>query len=269
MSQAGRAASRVRSGRALLMLGTVSLGLTACSSPVAGTTGATPPGEVVVSSAAPSSAPQPAEGSPSAAPQSDTTPTWTFPSVPQDTRTGSELDTPFVVNGLVVVSKEHRITSRYVPAWADEPQGIHPDAYAAFATLSAAARAEGLTLTIRSGYRSYAAQQDSFERALQTYDEATARRYFAEPGASEHQTGLSLDAWDGTNRGSAFTATPEAAWLGEHASEFGFIIRYPEGKTDITGYAYESWHLRWVGTEVSSAFADDPSLTLEEYLGLA
>ena len=158
------------------------------------------------------------------------------------------------------------------------PGGPHPvvqadlaDASAVLALeeMAADARGEGLTLSIRSGYRSYAAQKASFERALQTYDDATARRYYAEPGASEHQTGLSLDAWDGVNRGAAFTRTAEAAWLAQHAYEYGFIIRYPEGKTSITGYAYESWHLRWVGKEISDEFGPNSSLTLEEYLGLA
>ena len=156
-----------------------------------------------------------------------------------------------------------------MPAWAERPNGLHPDAAAGFTALAAAAQADGLALSLRSGYRSYATQKASFERALRTYPEETARRYYAEPGASEHQTGLSLDAWDGSNRGSAFARTPQAAWLAAHATMHGFIVRYPQDKTTITGYAWESWHLRWVGTEVSAAFAPDPSLTLEEFLGLA
>ena len=111
--------------------------------------------------------------------------------------------------------------------------------------------------------------RESIDKAMKTYPEETARRYYAEPGASEHQTGLSLDAWDGRNRGTAFARTPQAAWLARHAVDHGFIVRYPLGKTAITGYAWESWHLRWVGTEVSAAFTSDPSLTLEEFLGLA
>ena len=70
-------------------------------------------------------------------------------------------------------------------------------------------------------------------------------------------------------RGTAFARTPQAAWLARHAVDHGFIVRYPDGKTDITGYAWESWHLRWVGPDVAAAFRPDPTLTLEEYLGLA
>ena len=176
---------------------------------------------------------------------------------------------PFQVDGIVVVSKDHRLSSSYVPPWAGRPNGLHPDVSAAFKQLQAGAKADGLTITLRSGYRSWATQKDSFTRALQQYPEKTARLYFAEPGASEHQTGLALDAWDGQNRGAAFARTPHAAWLAEHAHEYGFIIRYPQDKTHITGYAWESWHLRWVGTEVSSQFGPHSNLTLEEFLGLA
>lgn len=169
----------------------------------------------------------------------------------------------------MVVSKTHRVSDRYVSPWAGSPHGVNPDAVAAFTRMSAAAKGDGRTLRIRSGYRTHAEQRASFQRAMGQYDEATARRYFAEPGASEHQTGLALDAWDGRNRGSAFARTPEAAWLAEHAHEYGFIIRYPQGRTYVTGYAWESWHLRWVGTEVSRSFGANSTLTLEEYLGLA
>ncbi|MFP5415600.1 MAG: M15 family metallopeptidase [Actinomycetes bacterium] len=207
--------------------------------------------------------------SPSSSPPPAATATPGLESAPTDARAGSELDTPFMVDGIVVVSKKHRVSARYTPAWVDEPHGLHPDAWAAFQELSAAATRDGLTVTLRSGYRSYAAQEGSFRRALQQYDEATARRYFAEPGASEHQTGLALDAWDGRNRGAAFARTPQAIWLAAHAHEYGFIVRYPPGKTEVTGYAWESWHLRWVGHQVAAAFGPNSTLTLEEHLGLA
>ena len=183
--------------------------------------------------------------------------------------TGPITDTPFEVDGIPVVSKDHRLSASYVPPWAGKPNGLHPDATAGFAKLQAAARADGLRFSIRSGYRSFAAQKASFANARQQYDEKTARLYFAEAGASEHQLGLALDAWDGKNRGTAFARTPHATWLAQHAHEFGFIVRYPQDKTHITGYAWESWHLRWVGTEVSQHFAPGSNLTLEEYLGLA
>ena len=207
-----------------------------------------------------------AEPTPSPTPEASTK---TPATPPPDERSGEGLAVPYEVDGIIVVSPAHRVSAAYVPAWAERPNGLLPDAAAGFTALAAAAQADGLALSLRSGYRSYATQKASFERALRTYPEETARRYYAEPGASEHQTGLSLDAWDGSNRGSAFARTPQAAWLAAHATTHGFIVRYPQDKTTITGYAWESWHLRWVGTEVSAAFAPDPSLTLEEFLGLA
>lgn len=196
-------------------------------------------------------------------------PSPTRPAPPPDTRTGAQMAQPYTVDGLAVVSKAHRVSAAYVPAWAARNNGLHADVQAGFDRLAAAAKSNGLHVSIRSGYRSFNAQKASFDRAMKNYPEATARRYFAEPGASEHQTGLSLDAWDGTNRGDAFARTQHAAWLARHAHEHGFIVRYPQGKTDITGYAWESWHLRWVGPLVSAAFGPDSTLTLEEYLGLA
>jgi D-alanyl-D-alanine carboxypeptidase len=65
-----------------------------------------------------------------------------------------------------------------------------------------------------------------------------------------------------------FATTKEAAWLAKHASEYGFILRYPKGKENITGYQYESWHIRYVGTKISTAIAER-GITLEEYLGNA
>ena len=213
---------------------------------------------------------------PSATPRPTSTPTpRATPSVaPTDSpkagkATGPVTDTPFEVNGIVVVSKDHRLSAAYVPPWANRPNGLHPDVTAAFEKLQAGAKADGLRLTIRSGYRSHATQKGSFNRAMQQYPEKTARLYFAEAGASEHQTGLALDAWDGKNRGTAFARTEHAKWLAANAHEYGFIVRYPQDKTHITGYAWESWHLRWVGTEISAQFGPNSDLTLEEFLGLA
>lgn len=168
-----------------------------------------------------------------------------------------------------LVSKRWRLPASYVPqqtgAW-----GLTADADAAMRELIKAARADGVKMQVRSGYRSFETQKATYERALRTYSsEAEAKRYNAPPGASEHQTGLAADMWDGKNRGYAFRGTPTDKWLAENAYAFGFIIRYPKGKEHITGYADEPWHLRYVGAEAAKAFAADKSLTLEEYLGVS
>lgn len=255
--------------------------VTGCSAPGAGTASAphSPASAAPIARGADAPRPWPTASpttTPSPTPTRTPTPTPTpTPSVePTDSpkagkATGPVTDTPFEVDGIPVVSKDHRLSASYVPPWAGEPNGLHPDATAGFRALGAAAKADGLAFSIRSGYRSHATQKGSFNRAMQQYPEKTARLYFAEAGASEHQLGLALDAWDGKNRGTAFARTEHAAWLAEHAHEFGFIVRYPQEKTHITGYAWESWHLRWVGTEVSQHFTPGSGLTLEEYLGLA
>ncbi|MBW7456192.1 M15 family metallopeptidase, partial [Paenibacillus sepulcri] len=82
------------------------------------------------------------------------------------------------------------------------------------------------------------------------------------------QTGLAIDVTGKDGKCAAsdcFAGTPEAKWLAEHADEYGFIIRYPEGKEDITGYKYEPWHIRYVGKEIAKVVASE-DLTLEQYM---
>ena len=155
------------------------------------------------------------------------------------------------MNGLPVVSKKHRVTSRYSPSTVS-PYGLTKAADAALDKMSAAARKAGLRLVVRSGYRSYATQAAIFKRQVATYpSEELARRYNAEPGRSEHQTGLAVDLWDGVTWGIAVSRTKVGKWLWANAHKYGFILRYPPGKEAITGYAYEPWHFRYVGTEHS------------------
>ena len=81
-------------------------------------------------------------------------------------------------------------------------------------------------------------------------------------------------AIDVNNPSDSFNGTPEALWLKEHCVDYGFIIRYPEGKQGITGYKYESWHIRYVGVEMAKKLRDagiakgDANITLEEYFGI-
>lgn len=178
-------------------------------------------------------------------------------------------DTPFEVNGIVVVSKFHPLTKAYVPATGSDPDGLRPEVRTAVTEMIAAAKAEKLTLAVRSGYRSYSVQSASFKRAYAKYGEG-ARRYYAEAGHSEHQTGLALDLSDGRNQtGSSFAKTPQATWVARNAHRFGFIVRYPEGKRAVTGVDHEPWHVRYVGIDVATEMAKTPGLTLEEFLGLA
>ena len=94
--------------------------------------------------------------------------------------------------------------------------------------------------------------------------EEVANTYAAKPGHSEHQTGLAFDIGS-VDR--SFANTSEAKWIEENAHLYGFIVRYPDNKTDITGYIYEPWHVRYLGKETAKKVWES-GLTLEEYLGL-
>ena len=178
-------------------------------------------------------------------------------------------DTPFETRGVIVVSKFHPLTRAYVPETGSDPDGLRPEVRAALTRMFADAKAENLPLAVRSGYRNYAVQDASFKRAYAKYGEG-ARRYYAEAGHSEHQTGLAADLSDGRNQnGSSFAKTPQAAWVAANAHRYGFIVRYPPGKRDVTGVDHEPWHVRFVGVEVATEMARTPGISLEEYLGIA
>ena len=146
---------------------------------------------------------------------------------------------------------------------------MQPEAAKALEELFAGAREDGLTLLATSGFRSYSTQKAIFERKLETMSERAANASVAKPGYSEHQTGLAMDVEGESAIGMGleedFARTPEGQWLAEHCHEYGFIIRYPEGKTNITGYVYEPWHIRYVGKEAAAEIAA-LDITFEEYI---
>lgn len=146
---------------------------------------------------------------------------------------------------------------------------MRPEAAAALEDLFEAAAQDGITLYATSGYRSYSTQKAIFERKLERMDEKQANASVAKPGYSEHQTGLAMDIEGETTKGTglteAFGESPEGIWAAEHCAEYGFIIRYPKGKTRITGYIYEPWHLRYVGKEAAAEITE-LGVTFEEYI---
>lgn len=119
-------------------------------------------------------------------------------------------------------------------------------------------------LMINSSYRSYADQEEvynSFKKVSQKY----ADSYAARPGYSEHQTGLAIDITSLEHPGAtAFTASEEYTWLKENCYKYGFILRYPEGKEDLTGYSNESWHFRYVGEKAAKTIYEE-DITFDEY----
>ncbi len=136
--------------------------------------------------------------------------------------------------------------------------------------LIAAAKAHGVDYRVISAYRSYATQQSVYNNYVKTDGQANADTYSARPGHSEHQTGLAADLGNisGTcDLDSCFATTEGGTWLAGHAHEFGFIIRYPEDKTTITGYQYEPWHIRYVGKDLAEEL-HRAGQTMEEFFNL-
>ena len=132
-----------------------------------------------------------------------------------------------------------------------------------------AARSEGLSVCLSSGYRSYATQTWLFNRKADEYGETIAATIVARPGTSEHQTGLCCDITDHyyEMKDASLENTEMYQWMSQHCDEYGFIVRFPKGREDITGIIYEPWHFRYVGKE-AAAYIMEHDLTLEEFLEL-
>lgn len=182
----------------------------------------------------------------------------------------------------VVVTKKIYLPNGYVPQNLVFPQTsfifnekvekrkLRKEAAVALEKMFAAAKKDKVYLSGVSGYRSYATQTSVFNRYVKRDGYEKARTYSAIPGTSEHQTGLAIDV-SGSNgkcaAASCFANTKEAKWLEKNSTNFGFIIRYPKGKEHVTGYKYEPWHIRYVGTPIAQDMKKQ-NLTLEEYFGI-
>lgn len=144
-------------------------------------------------------------------------------------------------------------------------QSMRSEAAQAFKELRNAGAASGVNFHPVSGYRSYNQQAATYNHWRATYGQQHADSVSAAPGTSEHQLGLAVDVSDGIcNLRRCFATTNAGQWVARNAHKYGFVIRYPDGKTDVTGYWYEPWHLRYVGTELARELTSK-GLTLEEY----
>jgi D-alanyl-D-alanine carboxypeptidase len=156
---------------------------------------------------------------------------------------------------LVLVDKKNELPADYEP---DDLVALRSPTFAvnrrdlrfrkayvpALTALTAAAKKEGLKLTLSSSYRSWAYQKDLFQSYVNRDGVATAERYSARPGRSQHQLGTVIDFGSVTPE---FAVTKEGQWLAAHAGEYGFSLSYPEGQEPLTGYTYEPWHYRYIG----------------------
>ena len=128
----------------------------------------------------------------------------------------------------------------------------------------------GIHLFAISGYRSYDRQENNFRDHVNRIGEIETAKLVAYPGNSEHQTGLAMDISSETAKfrlNEQFGETEEGKWLMENAHKYGFILRYPKGLENVTGYNYEPWHYRYVGHDIASEIYEH-QLTLEEYFNI-
>ncbi len=179
---------------------------------------------------------------------------------------------------LILVNPWNSLPENYEPRITEIGDGMLFDERAAGALkeMLAACRAEGIVAVPISGYRTQEYQQGLFdnkvERLLSTgwpaeTVENEAAKSVAVPGTSEHQLGLAMDILDENNPNldNSQEWTSAQMWLKEHCTEYGFILRYPNGTSDITGIIFEPWHYRYVGKSVAADIAAS-GLTFEEYL---
>jgi len=166
----------------------------------------------------------------------------------------------------ILANKDNNIGS-YKPATTKYFDGCLMDSRIADAAkqLTQAARGQGYTVYLNSGYKT----KDEINYAYSKVEAGTRTAEVAEPGTCEHQTGLCIDFTAGKNGPKDATAAdqPISGWLARHAHEYGFILRYPEGKEEITGVEYSPWHYRYVGVEAAT-YIKSKDLCLEEFLEL-
>lgn len=161
------------------------------------------------------------------------------------------------IDGILIVNKEYSLPKNYNP-------GVNEEALKNLKQMQADAKAVGLNIPLISGYRSYETQEKLYKKYVLKDGEKNASTYSAKAGNSEHQTGLAFDIGS-VDR--SFEGTDEAKWISENAHLYGFIVRYPKGKTSVTGYIYEPWHVRYLGKKIAKKVYES-KLTLEEYLNI-
>ena len=172
----------------------------------------------------------------------------------------------------VLVNKNHQLDKNYIPndlvklslICANEDKFLRQEAALNFEEMCLEARKQGYKIIAVSSYRSYFYQEELYNYYVRTLGEKKALEASAKPGHSEHQTGLVIDIEGSIGKYSDFETTEEFIWMKENAYKYGFILRYPKNKKNITGFKYEPWHYRYVGKDVAKIIHEN-NITLEEY----
>ena len=167
---------------------------------------------------------------------------------------------------LTIVNKYNYVSRDYVPNNLIEINNlkINKEAYESYLIMKSDLEKEGLNIRIISAYRSYEYQENLYNNYLKYETKSLVDTYSARPGYSEHHTGLAIDVDNTKLDFNKFYLTKEFLWMQENSYKYGFILRYPKDKENITGYTYEPWHYRYVGKEVAKYIKKHNS-TYEEY----
>lgn len=189
------------------------------------------------------------------APNGDTSPLLTCGDILAPLNKGTRLAPDCAPNDLQTVPD----------SMAEGFQQLRADALGALTQMVAAAQKDGFRLSVGSSYRSYATQVDTYNYWVAQGGQVQADRTSARPGHSEHQMGTTADMCGSGRCLESITGTPEARWIEENSWKFGFVVSYPSGSEPITGYAYEPWHIRFVGID-TAARVRESGKTLHEYL---
>ena len=192
----------------------------------------------------------------------------------QDVSVSNNTDGLKIIDGILIVNKSYPLPKDYVPTntYKDATglnycsECINVDAYEKYKLMKADMASLGMNIWIQSGYRSYSLQESLYNKYVNRDGKLAADTYSARPGYSEHQTGLAFDL---NSISDDFQYTSEGKWVNENAWRYGFILRYPKSKESITGYKYESWHLRYVGEDLATKLYNNGDwITLEEHFNL-
>ena len=172
----------------------------------------------------------------------------------------------------MLVNKYHALDKDYVApdivkcssTYAYANNELNKEAYEAFKNMADAAREEGHVILILSSYRTYESQDNLWKQRKTAYGIKKADAYAARAGSSEHETGLAIDVAEYKDVNDEFGKTESFKWLQENAYKYGYILRYPKGKENITGYSYEAWHYRYLGVSLATKVYNE-GITYDEY----
>ena len=182
------------------------------------------------------------------------------------------IESPFLNNTSILVNKHIYLPEAYIP---DNLVKINPKYTVSDKYLVDEAniwlekmindiKKENLNIRVISAYRSYSYQKDLYNKYVKKDGKTKADTYSARPGYSEHQTGLVIDIDNGKTNYEKFESTKEFKWMQDNSYKYGYILRYPKNKENITGYNFESWHYRYVGKDIAKYIYEN-NITFDEY----